>query len=322
MIRMPPQFDSELAAFAPGFAGGGEIDTSPEAREHFRRLIAPTWEEVAGDAPVTCTDYEIAGYGGDPIMVSVIAPRDRAGIGPDRNPGIYHVHGGGMIMGNRFAGAEDLVAWSLRYGAVCVTVEYRLAPLVHAPALVEDCHAGLKWMEDNAPMLGVDPDRIVIFGGSAGGGLAAGTALLARDRGGPRLAGQLLQCPMLDDRDLTESGRQCEGVGVWDRTMNLSAWRAVFGEHQGTAAADPYSAPARMEDLSNLPPAFIDVGSAETFRDEAIDYARRIVLAGGLCELHVWPGAFHGFYTMAPDARVSQACVAARENWLARHLVG
>lgn len=318
MSPVPPQFDPELAALAPGFGGGGEIDRSPAAAERFRRLSAPTWEEVAGDAAVTCTDYEIAGYGGVPIVVSVIAARDRVGQGP----GIYHVHGGGMIMGNRFAGAEDLVAWALRYGAVCVTVEYRLAPQVEAPALVEDCYAGLRWMAQNAAMLGLDPERIVVFGGSAGGGLAAGTALLARDRGGPRLIGQLLQCPMLDDRDLTESGRQCEGVGVWDRTMNLSAWRAVFGERQGTAAADPYSAPARMEDLSNLPPTFIDAGSAETFRDEAIDYARRIILAGGLCELHVWPGAFHGFYTMTPDAAVSQACVAARENWLARVLAG
>lgn len=321
MTLVPPKFDAELAVLAPGFAGGGEIDTSPEAREHFRRLSAPTWEEVAGDAAVTCTDYEIAGYGGNPIVVSVIAPRDRAETA-SKSAGIYHVHGGGMIMGNRFAGAEDLVAWAVRYGAVCVTVEYRLAPQVQAPALVEDCYAGLKWMADNAAQLGIDADRIVIFGGSAGGGLAAGTALLARDRGGPRLIGQLLQCPMLDDRDLTESGRQCEGVGVWDRTMNQSAWRAVFGDRQSTEAADPYSAPARMEDLANLPPAFIDVGSAETFRDEAIDYARRIMLAGGLCELHVWPGAFHGFHTMAAGAAVSQACVAARENWLARVLGG
>jgi acetyl esterase/lipase len=316
MTLITPRFDPELAAIVPHFAGGEVTDPSTEDLERFRRLSAPTRDEVIAAAAVTCTDYEVPGFGGEPILVSVIAAQDRKG----NCAGVYHVHGGGMIMGNRFAGAETLVEWVLKHGLVCVTVEYRLAPAYPAPTLVEDCYAGLRWMADNAEMLGLDPTRIVVFGGSAGGGLAAGTALLARDRGGPRLLGQLLQCPMLDDRDLTESSRQCEGHGVWDRQQNLAAWNAVLGDRRGTEDVDPYSAPARMADLGNLPPAFIDVGSAETFRDEAVDYAQRILEAGGLCELHIWPGAFHGFYTMAPDAAVSKACIAARDFWLARIL--
>jgi len=308
--------DPELAAFlsaCPGMFPLGMTREELAAKQGLGQLSAA---DVLGDADVTCIDHEIVGHGGASIVVSIIAPRGHAGTGP----GIYHVHGGGMVMANRFAGADVLARWALEYGAVCVTVEYRLAPAHEAPTLVEDCYAGLVWMRENAASLGVDPDRIVIFGGSAGGGLAAGTALLARDRGGPKLLGPILQCPMIDDRSDSASARQFEGTGVWDRQCNVTAWQAVLGERYGTDAVDPYSAPARMADLSGLPPTFIDVGSAETFRDEAIDYAQRLMTAGNACELHVWPGAFHGFYTIAPHTTVSRACVAARDAWLARLL--
>jgi acetyl esterase/lipase len=175
-------------------------------------------------------------------------------------------------------------------------------------------------MARNAADLMIDPDRIVIFGGSGGGGLAAGTTLLARDRGGPGLFGQLLQCPMLDDRNTSTSSRRYDGVGVWDRQSNLTAWRAVLGDAFGRDDVDPYSVPARHPDLSNLPPTFIDVGAAEVFRDEAVDYASRIWASGGNCELHVWGGAFHGFYDIVPQSEVARACVEARDSWLHRLL--
>jgi acetyl esterase/lipase len=309
-------FDGELAAFLTATTGMFPLGMTYDDIARLRGLGEMTAEMAIGDAAVTCTDHEIAGYGGATILVSVIAPRDRAPAGP----GIYHIHGGGMVMANRFVGADVLARWAVEHGAVCVSVEYRLAPEHQAPTLVEDCYAGLVWMADKAAVLGIDPARIVVFGGSAGGGLAAGTALLARDRGGPRLLGQILQCPMIDDRSDTVSARQFEGQGVWDRQCNVTAWRAVLGERYGTDVVDPYSAPTRMGDLTNLPPTFIDVGSAETFRDEAVDYAQRIMAAGGKCELHVWPGAFHGFYTIMRDAAVSRACTAARDAWLGRLL--
>jgi acetyl esterase/lipase len=309
-------FDPELSAFLTSTAGLFPLGMTPNDIARLRGLGEMTAEMALGDAAVTCTDHEIAGHGGATILVSVIAPRDRAPAGP----GIYHIHGGGMVMANRFVGADVLARWAVEHGAVCVSVEYRLAPEHQAPTLVEDCYAGLVWMAQNAALLGIDPGRIVAFGGSAGGGLAAGTALLARDRGGPRLLGQILQCPMIDDRSDTLSAHQFHGQGVWDRQCNVTAWQAVLGESYGTDQVDPYSAPARMTDLSNLPPTFIDVGSAETFRDEAVDYAQRIMAAGGLCELHVWPGAFHGFYSIMPNAAVSRACAAARDAWLGRLL--
>ncbi|WP_255415196.1 alpha/beta hydrolase fold domain-containing protein [Vitiosangium sp. GDMCC 1.1324] len=250
------------------------------------------------------------------IIVSVISRKDHARPGP----GIYHIHGGGMVMSNRFAGASDLVAWAMKFDAVCVTVEYRRAPEHPDPIPVEDCYAGLAWMAAHTGELLVDPERLIIFGGSAGGGLSAGTTLLARDRQGPKLLGQLLECPMIDDRNETVSSYQFQGIGIWARVSNLTGWTALLGDRRGTDEVSIYAAPARATDLRGLPPTFIDVGAAEVFRDEAVAYASAIWAAGGDAELHVWGGAFHGFNQMAPHAAISRAANAAREAWLERML--
>lgn len=311
-------YDSQLVAILSGIDGYVPRGMTPADLPRFRELSAPTREALIGDAPVECVDHRIASYDGQEIWVSVIQRRGRTGAGP----GIYCIHGGGMVMGNRFAGMQPAITWALAHDAVCVTVEYRLAPEHPAPAGVEDCYAGLCWMAGAAKTLGIDPQALVIFGGSGGGGLAAGTTLLARDRGGPALRGQLLQCPMLDDRDSTGSTLRYDDAGVWDRTSNRTAWDAILGDRRGGNAVAPPSAPARATDLSGLPPTFIDVGSEEVFRDEAVDYARGIWAAGGACELHVWGGAFHGFYDIAPQSDIALACIAARDAWLARLLRG
>jgi acetyl esterase/lipase len=204
--------------------------------------------------------------------------------------------------------------------AVVVSVEYRLAPEHPHPAPIEDVYAGLLWTAEHAKEIGGDPERIVIMGASAGGGLSAALALLTRDRGGPRPIGQLLLCPMLDDRNDTPSAHQMTGVGVWDRTSNETGWTALLGDRRGGPDVSPYAAPARAEDLTGLPPAFLDVGSAETFRDEVVAYASRLWQSGGIAELHVWPGGFHGFDGFAPQAAVSQAARAAHVSWLRRLL--
>jgi len=232
--------------------------------------------------------------------------------------GVYYTHGGGMFMGNRFFAADQLAGWVDSLGVTVVTVEYRLAPEHPDPAPVEDCYAGLVWMAKNATELGIDPERIVICGESAGGGLAVGTALLARDRGGPELAGQMLIYQMLDDRNVTFSTEQFDGVGLWDRTSNATGWTALLGERRGTDAVSCYAAPARAEDLSGLPPAFIDVSSTESFRDEAVAYADMLWKAGVQAELHVWPGVPHGFDIFVPDAQISVAARGARTAWLQR----
>ncbi|MGQ4362154.1 alpha/beta hydrolase fold domain-containing protein [Streptomyces sp. SAS_272] len=204
--------------------------------------------------------------------------------------------------------------------AVVVSVEYRLAPDHPDPAPVEDCYAGLVWMAKNADELGIDPERLLIAGVSGGGGLAAGTALLARDRAFPRLSHQILICPMLDDRFETHSSRMVDREGVWDRHSNLYAWTSVLGERRGGLDVSQYAAPARAEDLSRLPRTYIDTGSAEGFRDEILSYAGRLSEAGVSVDLHMWGGAFHGFDMSVDHATVSRASSATREEFIRRAL--
>ncbi|WP_055478379.1 alpha/beta hydrolase fold domain-containing protein [Sphaerimonospora mesophila] len=291
-------------------------DTITANREHFASIVPPI-EEAIGDRPVAYEHVTVPGPAGAPdVELTVLRPRDHTGDAP----GIYGIHGGGMVVGTRFFGAAGLVEDVLRFGAVAATVEYRLAPEHPAPAAAEDCYAGLVWFAEHAADLGVDPARIIVGGASAGGGLSAAVALMARDRGGPALAGQILDCPMIDDRNETVSSRQYGDLGPWDGGNNDTAWTALLGSRRGTGDVSPYAAPARATDLSGLPPAFITVGAAEVFRDEAIDYATRIWATGGRAELHVWSGAYHGFTGFSPEAEVSRAAVAARDSWLRRVL--
>ncbi|MGV9453108.1 alpha/beta hydrolase [Streptomyces sp. NPDC003635] len=250
------------------------------------------------------------------LAASVFTPRSGALSGA----GIYFLHGGGMIIGDRFTGIENILDWALEHDAVVVSLDYRLAPEHPAPAPVEDAFAGFVWMAAHAAELGIDPQRILLAGTSAGGGLAAGVALLARDRKGPKALAQLLMSPMLDDRDETVSTRQYAGTGSWSRESNLTGWTALLGDLRGTEAVSAYSAPARATDLSALPPAFIDVGSAEVFRDEDVAYASRLWAAGVQAELHVWAGGFHIFDGAAPAAALSVAALAARTAWVRRIL--
>ena len=200
------------------------------------------------------------------------------------------IHGGGMMIGDNRTRSPSMLHHAAALEMAVVSVEYRLAPETPHPGPVEDCYAGLAWTVDHAAELGIDPARVIVGGGSAGGGLSAAVALLARDRGGPALIGQLLICPMLDDRNenavLPADGR-ASASGTTRPTT--SAGGALLGDECGGPGVSPYAAPARAADLSGLPPAFIDVGSAETFRDEDVAYASRIWQAGGSAELHVWP---------------------------------
>lgn len=317
----PVPYDPELEAGLAGFLDLVEriplrADTILANRDHFATIIPPIESQVEG-APVTWKDLVIPGPEGAPeIAVTVIAPRHpRAGA-----PGILGIHGGGEVLGTRFFGTPELIDLAVRFGAVGVAVEYRLAPEHPAPAAVEDCYQALTWLAEHAGELGVDPHRIIVTGSSAGGGLSAGVALLARDRGGPAIAGQLLGFPMLDDRNDTVSARQYDGIGAWDRNNNDTAWDAILGARRFTDEVPAPSVPARVTDLSGLPPAFIEVGAAEVFRDEAVAYASQIWACGGQAELHVWSGGYHGFSGFSPDAAVSRAAVAAHDSWVRRIL--
>lgn len=249
----------------------------------------------------------------------VVAPGEPAPRGAVA-PIIFFVHGGGMIMGSGLFGLDLVLPWAAETGAVVVSPDYRLAPQYPDPTPSDDCWRSLLWTVEHATEIGGDAERILIVGHSAGAGLAAGLALRARDADGPSLLGQLLMCPMLDDRERTPSSRELVGEGVWDRIANRTGWTALLGERVGGPDVSAYAAPSRAQDLGRLAPAFIDVGSVDTFRDEAVDYASRIWTDGGEAELHVWPGAYHCFEIVAPTVAVSRQALQARRDWAVRRL--
>ena len=317
-----PPYDPEIAtALAP--LGEPTPSVTTETLAEFRASRLETAEDLARSAAELGAEIEhrnhpIAGYQGAEIELTVITRGGHDQTSPA--PGFLYLHGGGMVMGTRFSNAVSMLPAMLAHDGVLVTVEYRLAPEHPDPVPVEDCYAALVWIADHAAEIGIDPNRLIIAGASAGSGLAAGVALLARDRRGPALLGQLLICPMLDDRIDTLSSQQYIGIGIWDRTSDLAGWTALLGDRRGTDDVSIYAAPARATDLSGLPPAFIEVGSAEVFRDEDVAYATRIWADGGIAELHVWPGGTHGFSVLAPESRIARAAVASRADWLARLL--
>ncbi|MGD9890736.1 MAG: alpha/beta hydrolase [Dehalococcoidia bacterium] len=284
-------------------------DITAENLDQVRALRA---EMLAALPPPTVTDIEvneraIPGPAGAPdVRVLVYQPQNAAG----GLAGFLHIHGGGYIIGSpEMTDARNrLIARDL--GCVVVSVDYRLAPETAFPGAVEDCYAALRWLHAEAGALGVDVGRIAIGGESAGGGLTAGLALLARDRGEVPVAFQLLIYPMLDDRTGTtvEASPMVAEFG-WSRGSNRFGWASLLGHDPGGADTSPYAAAARAEDLADLPPAYIAVGTLDLFLEENIEYARRLMRAGVPTELHVYPGAYHGFQGLAPEARISKAFV-------------
>jgi acetyl esterase/lipase len=269
--------------------------------------------EVPENPNVSKEDRAVPGPLGEAdVTLRIYRPRNATGS----LPGIYFIHGGGMVLGT--AAGEDPTASLLcdEVGAVVVSVEYRLAPEHPHPAPVEDCYAGLVWTAAHAAELGIDADRLAIYGGSAGGGLTIATAMMARDRGGPVLKFMMPIYPMIDDRNETDSSHEITDIGIWDRAANIEAWAWYLGGKE----ADQYAAPARADDLAGLPPAFIDVGTVDMFRDEDIAFAQRLMAAGVPTELHVHPGSYHAAETFAADAALSRRTWALRTDALRRAL--
>ncbi|MTD55613.1 alpha/beta hydrolase [Amycolatopsis pithecellobii] len=285
-----------------------------ETLAQIRPFAAPTIEPLLEGRAVEREELSIDGSDGQ-VPLTVLRP---TGPRPANAPCVYWIHGGGMIMGNRFSEIDIPLEWLDKFGAVVVSVEYRLAPEAQGTAPVDDCYTGLVWIAEHAAELGIDPSLIIVAGVSAGGGLAAGVTLMARDRGTVPIAGQVLIGPMLDHRNSTTSSRQFSGQGVWTREMNEFGWRCLLGGLDDDIS--PYVSPSLAGDLSALPPTYIDGGSEEVFRDESVDYATRIWAAGGHSDLHIWAGGFHGFDALFPTAALSAAARATRIGWLARLL--
>lgn len=264
---------------------------------------------------VQVSERMVPGHDGDPdVRVKIYRPADL----PTGAPAIYWIHGGGMVLLSADGDDAKCAAWAHAHSCLVVSVDYRLAPETSAPGLVNDCYAGLSWLAGAADELGIDAGRIMIGGASAGGGLAAGTALFARDNNGPALAAQLLVFPMVDHRNETPSSRRITDTRVWNRAANITAWQAYLGGAEPTI----YASPSIATDLSGLPPAYISVGTFDMFLDEDIAYAQALLSSGVACELHVYPGAFHGSNGFVVDHPLSQRWHADEEAFIASVLAG
>lgn len=230
-------------------------------------------------------------------------------------PALLMIHGGGYVLGSPEMIAGAARRYATQCGCIVVTPAYRLAPEANWPAPVDDCFAALAWLAAEAERLGIDRARIAIGGESAGGGLAAALAIRARDAGGPAIVFQLLVYPMLDDRTRPHPLR---GALVWPHASNVFGWRSLLGTEPGSDAVPSAAVPARVSDLSGLPPAFIGVGALDLFADEDIDYARRLIASGVPTDLVVVAGAYHGFDLAVPDAAVSREFTGSLHRALRR----
>ncbi|MFI7535288.1 alpha/beta hydrolase [Streptosporangium sp. NPDC049376] len=298
---MPYGFDPELAPFTADLLPEHDLRDTVTSRQVLKEFFS----SMPGGFPdtVTVEDRHIPGPGG-PVRVRLYAPRERSA---EPAPAMVFIHGGGFIVGQIEMGDALLASLAETMGVVSVSVDYRLAPQDPYPAGVEDCYAALVWTAQNAAELGVDPARIAVGGESAGGGLSAAVALLARDRGGPALCLQYLGIPELDDRLDTPSMRAFVDTPGWSRDKAEISWDYYLGQAHRPGGDDVpiYAAPARAEDLSGLPPAYVVVCEFDPLRDEGLAYAARLVQAGVPVGLHMYPGTFHGC-SWVPDAQVSR----------------
>jgi acetyl esterase/lipase len=283
-------YDPELAGIIPLLPVETDWSDLDAARVGMAELIASMPSPTGiGEEQVGFEDRVVPGPTDAPeLLVRVYTPVGDAAT----RPGVLYIHGGGFAFGSVEFEHQGALGVAHATGAVVVSVEYRLAPEHPFPAGLEDCYASLAWFAGEAAALGVDAERIAVMGQSAGGGLSAGLALLARDRGGPELCYQLLGMPELDHRLETESMLAFVDTPLWNRPNAIMSWRCYLGENPSDVS--PYASPAIAKDLSGLPPAFVSTMEFDPLRDEGIEYALRLLQAGVPVELHQYPGTFHG----------------------------
>ena len=301
---MKYNFDPELAGsieFLPKLSFADPV----AAREEMETILVEFGGQV-DDAGTVIENRTIPGPAGDAgPAVRIYTPEGMN----QTSAGLLYIHGGGFAIGDLDSEEAAAVMICRELQVVVVSVDYRLAPEHPYPAGLEDCYAALQWMHSQAGALQVDRQRIGVRGGSAGGGLAAALALLARDRGGPALCFQYLGIPELDDRLQTVSMTEFTDTPLWHRPNAVLSWKYYLGDRYGPGGDEVpiYAAPARasVAELRGLPPAYLTTMEFDPLRDEGIEYALKLLQAGVAVELHNFPGAFHGSELLA-EAEVSK----------------
>lgn len=305
--RVDFSIDAQIAEALSPLLSATAVTRPPAGDWQSRRAIIERALDCAAPALVPVNGIRVdqlttTATDGTPLPLTLYR---RADTSPPGSAALF-LHGGGMIMG--WHRSYDMLAktYVASSGVPLLSVHYRVAPEYPYPTPVEDCYTALLWLAEHATDLGIDSTRIAVMGGSAGGGLAACVTLLARDRGGPPLAQQLLFSPMLDDRTATIMDPRPHPFLTWDYHDNITGWHAFLGDMVGSDDVLPYAAPARADDLSGLPPAYIDVGGLDIFWEEDLTYARRLRAAGVPTEFHLHVGAPHGFEMFAPHTDVAR----------------
>ncbi|MGH9029837.1 MAG: alpha/beta hydrolase [Acidimicrobiales bacterium] len=316
---LDPELAEALAAFPGGFDPGVHLRDVNVLRllRSTPQLLEATGGTLPTDERVSVTERAISGPAGTGTIALRIYERR---VRPDLVAGVVFFHGGAFVLGDVYT--EELRC--LRYAAegqcVVVSVGYRLAPEDPFPAAVDDAYTALKWTAGHASELGIDPRRLAVAGSSAGGAIAAATALKARDADGPPLAFQLLVYPVLDDRMDTPSMRAFDSTPLWTNRSNEDMWDHYLGDGRRTADVSPYAAPARTPDVSGLPPTYVLTAELDPLRDEGIDYAQRLMAAGVPTELHNYTGACHGFDIVATTTAIGWRAIGEQVDALARRL--
>jgi len=324
MTSTLPPLDPELAVVLAGFPAG--VDPGENLRDmNVIRMMRSTLDlldlmgtSLPTDERVTVADRSIPGLEpGTEIPLRVYEPITRAG---DPAPALVFFHGGAFVLGDRYTEELRCLRYAAEAGCVVVSVDYRLAPEHPFPAAVDDCAAGLEWTVSHAAELRIDPSRVGVAGSSAGGALAAAIALRARDRGGPALAVQILNYPVIDDRMQTASMRTFDATPMWTSGSNADMWQHYLGDPESRGEVSPYAAPGRARDLTGLPPAYVLTAELDPLRDEGIEYATRLMAAGVPTELHTVAGACHGFDIIAAQGALGQRAIEEQVRALVRGL--
>ncbi|MCY8235396.1 alpha/beta hydrolase [Priestia endophytica] len=286
-----------------------DFDLRPENLQAIREDMAQLIPPAIVDESISLTDEKIVGPDDNSLQLRIYRPK----FVNESLPALLWIHGGGYILGS-YDGSDDLcMKFVKEANCVVVSVNYRLAPEHPYPAPLEDCYAALKWIADNAESLNIDSNRIGVAGASAGGGLTAALTLLARDRNYPSICFQMPLYPMIDDRNNTPSSNEIKEGLVWNQKRNEAGWKMYLGELYKTDNIPAYAAPARAEDYRNLPYTYTCVGQLDPFRSETLTYVSKLAEAGVDVEFHLYPGAYHGFEEITPDADIS---IRARNEYI------